>query len=463
MGALREYQRPHAEALLAALHKPGFPFALDFSDMGTGKTYVTADLIRRTGAATLVVCPRALRPGWHQVAQQMGTEVSTINYEMLRSGRSPYGRWEPLPHGRGHRKHFRYAKQIDLLVFDEFQRCRGHDTLTHRLAADAKLSGIPTIALTATPAETPMHCRALGYLSGWFDYFHFFNWVQNHGCVKPFGSSDWKFVGARGRPPVQIMSELRQLMLQRGSRVAIEELPPGTFPENILEPRLYEIGNPTRVTALYKEVKEGIAALRQRQLDDRNAEHALTQMLRARQEISLLRVPLLKELIQDDLDQGRSVVVFCNFLFTIAELAKIFQSLDPAIITGQGGWQVAMPRRRETTAQAAARFQRNDTIVCFTQSDTGGVGLSLHDLYGRQRVSYAELHWSAMSFMQLLGRIRRDGAVSPAIQRIPCIAGTPEEKVYAALVRKSANLQALLTDEDLDPWGGARMVSAGHL
>jgi len=463
MSELRPYQAPHAEALLSALHKPGFPFALDFSDMGTGKTFVTCDLVRRTNAQTLVVCPKALVPGWHEVAQNMGTEVDTLNYEMLRTGRTEFGKWETLKRGGGSMKYFHFHPSIELLVFDEFQRCRGFDTLTHRLAVGAKLSGIPTIALTATPAETPMHCRALGYLSGWFDYFHFFNWVQNHNCIKPFGSHKWEFVTRGGRTPQQVMAELRKLMLERGSRIDIGALPPGTFPENIVEPRLYAIDNPDRVTKLYQEMAAGIEALRARKAADKNAEHGLTKLLRARQELSLLRVPLLKSLIQDDLDQGRAVVIFSNFLLTIAELAKILQIHDPAIITGDGGWNVPMPRRKETTPQAAARFQANQTPVCIAQSDTGGVGLSLHDLWGRQRVSYVELHWSAMSFSQIMGRIRRDGAVSPAIQRIPCIAGTPEEQVYKALVKKSLNLQTLLTDEDLQPFAGLQMSAGGHL
>jgi hypothetical protein len=458
---LRPYQVPHSEALLAALHKPGFPFAMDSSCMGTGKTHVACDIIRRSDAATLVVCPKALQPGWHEVARLHGTELDTIGYEMLRRGSTPFGTWKQMPWG-GSQKYFHFHPEIEFLIFDEFQRCRGHNTLTGRLAIGARLSGVPTMALSATPAESPLHCRALGYLSGWFGYSEFFNWIQSYNCVKPL-SQPWMFVDSSKRKTWEVMAEIRELMLQRGSRISIDALPPGTFPENIIEPRLYQIDNPDRMSKLYAEVQEGMEALVRRRAEDKDPNHALTQMLRARQEISLLRVPLLKSLAQDDLDQGRSVVLFSNFLFTVAELAKAFQEYDPAVITGAGGWAVDMPRRKEPVSAAVERFQKNETHVCIAQSDTGGVGLSMHDLYGRQRVSYCELHWSAMSFSQILGRIRRDGALSPAVQRIPCVKGTPEEKVYSKLVAKRKQLQALLTDADLDPWSGIKLEAGGSL
>jgi hypothetical protein len=59
-----------------------------------------------------------------------------------------------------------------------------------------------------------------------------------------------------------------------------------------------------------------------------------------------------------------------------------------------------------------------------------------------------------MVFRQILGRIHRDGAVSPALQKFPLIEGTVEERVFEAFTRKAAHLHTLITDADLQPYAG---------
>jgi superfamily II DNA or RNA helicase len=454
---LRDYQIPHAIALAQAINKPGFPCAWDTSDTGTGKTYAACGLVRHFNVPATVVCPKALMPGWQRVAKQMGLRdglLRTINYEMVRTGRAvEFGEWATLPRGTTRMRYFKWRKETGILLFDEAQRCRGHDTLNHQIMVGAKLSGVPVIGLSATPAESPMDMRALGYLSGWFDYYHFYNWVQNHNCVKPFGAHKWMFVDRTGRTTTQVMDGLREKLLERGSRISIADLG-DAFPKNTIDCQLYRISEAGKINRLYDRVAKEIDLLERRKANDRDPEHGLTKTLRERQEIELLKVGLLEELTRDEILQGRSVVIFCNFLLTIQALASIFHSLDPAIITGADGWTYEIKRRHETTDQANQRFQRNETFLAIAQSDVGGVGLGFHDLCGRPRTSLVNPHWSAMVFAQNLGRIHRDGALSPALQKFPLIEGTIEERVYEALVQKRGNLQKLLTDADLQPYCG---------
>jgi hypothetical protein len=454
---LRDYQVPHAVRLAQALHEPGFPCSWDTSDTGTGKTYAACALVRHYDIPTAVVCPKSLMPTWQRVADYMGVpkgRLVPLNYDIIRTGRTHFGDWSMLPRGTSRMKYFKWNEQINLLIFDEFQRCRGAESLTSRIALGAKLSGVPTIGVSATPGESPMDFRALGYLSGWFEWNMFHNWVQGKNCIKPFGQPKWKFVDKAGRSAVDVMAELHHAMMKRGSRISIEELG-DKFPKNVLDTKLYRISEANKIQKLYKQVAETLSQLEERMGSDRDPEHGLTQTLRERQKIELLKVGLMVELAKSEIAQGRSVVIFCNFLFTIQALSQKLRDYDPAIITGASGWGYDILRRPDEDTDAAnQRFQHNRTFLAIAQSDVGGVGLGFHDLYDRPRTSLINPHWSSMVLNQILGRIRRDGALSPALQKFLLVEGTVEETVFEAFLRKEAQLQTLLTNLTLKPFAG---------
>lgn len=439
--SLREHQIPHAIRLATALNKPGFPFALDSSDTGTGKTYSAVSLVRHFKAPTLAVCPVALRPSWERVGEQLGGEVTTVGYEMLRTGRSEFGQWTTMSRpGSTAIRYFKFDPAIKFLILDEFHRCRGFDTLNHHLAIGAKLCGIPTLAMTATPAESPVHMRALGYLMGWFDYFHFFGWARAHNCIQDL-QHRWRFVDTSRKSRTQVMDELSNQMLERGARLRVSEIP--GFPKNQVIPQLYEFPGAGKIEALYREMDRELAKLKARAAEDKDPEHGLTKDLRQRQLIELLKVPAFISLAQDEIAQGRSVVMFVNFRGTIDALAARLAFLNPAIIHGD----------TEDVESERLRFQNNETFLAICQADTGGIGLSFQDLYGRPRTSLIGPVWSAITFRQILGRICRDGAVSSALQRIILAAKTREVTIFCKLMEKKKSLDAFLgdgiTDDDL--------------
>jgi hypothetical protein len=79
----------------------------------------------------------------------------------------------------------------------------------------------------------------------------------------------------------------------------------------------------------------------------------------------------------------------------------------------------------------------------------GGVGISLHDVNNRPRVSLISPSYSAVDLIQSLGRINRAGSLSPAIQKILVASGTIEENIRKKLENKVNNLNAIM-DSDLD-------------
>lgn len=85
------YQEIHVDSMNDVLSKS--PFALDFSALGTGKTYTTSKLYQRLELANIiVVAPVSVKTKWEHMKQVHGINVShSLSYNELRSvkGRVP--------------------------------------------------------------------------------------------------------------------------------------------------------------------------------------------------------------------------------------------------------------------------------------------------------------------------------------------------------------------------------------
>ena len=108
------------------------------------------------------------------------------------------------------------------------------------------------------------------------------------------------------------------------------------------------------------------------------------------------------------------------------------------------------------TANALARFQRNEVRVILLIDSAGGVGIDLHDTDGNyRRCTLVNPTDNAVVFKQVLGRAVRATGKSPVIQKIVCAKDTAEENVYnnlrAKLQRIAVINDADISDADLDP------------
>lgn len=112
---LYPWQVPHADKLEQALRTYGV--ALDGSDLGTGKTVVAAEVVRRGGGQVFVVCPKAVVPAWVRTLEAFGiTPIGVVNYEKLKMGNTPFGKWEK-------RKWVWSLPAGTLIIWDEARRC----------------------------------------------------------------------------------------------------------------------------------------------------------------------------------------------------------------------------------------------------------------------------------------------------------------------------------------------------
>jgi superfamily II DNA or RNA helicase len=192
-----------------------------------------------------------------------------------------------------------------------------------------------------------------------------------------------------------------------------------------------------QIQEIYNKMKEEIAKLKETKKKDK--ECILTEILRARQEIELLKVPTFIELAEDHIEEGMSVVIFVNFEQTIQALSERLKTR--CIITGS--------IKNEEREKNIKEFQEGKQRIILCNSRAGGVGISLHDEYGNYpRISIISPTYSAQDLKQVLGRIHREGSKSKALQKIIFTSGTIEEEIAEKVQNKLDNI-TLINDGDL--------------
>ena len=442
---LKDWQKPLAAKMADVLgRKRAFLCA---ASTGAGKTYLACDVIAKLGMPALVVCPKIAISQWKSVIRGMGVEdrvTGVINPEnLIASKRNPFYShdegWKNVPEGPA------------LLVFDEMHR--GASGIYKLPRAGGKGSGNKQalmavrwvnrstpehrfLALTATPADSPLKMQALGYLMGFHSFVapSFYDWCRRHGCSMQARGRQAAFAFTRDRLRAKaIMADIRKDMGERFMSITPEEIP--GFPEETREVALVDLAKEDHeaLVQAYAEMPE---------LMRKPSKDSMVKLLRLRQQAEFCKASVLAKMAKDEAEDGNSVFVCLNF--TDARL-RVQAELERAgvpfasIYGGQG--------ERERQAGIAA-FQANETHVMVGMSSACGVALSLHDeRHERPRVSLISPSYSASELLQALGRIRRVGGTH-ATQRIVLAAGSVEERVAKAVNGKIDNIGAL-TDADL--------------
>jgi SNF2 family DNA or RNA helicase len=166
----------------------------------------------------------------------------------------------------------------------------------------------------------------------------------------------------------------------------------------------------------------------------------LPELLFARMRAELGKTLALIELAREGLAQGHSVVIFINFLYTRAALVELGFK-DAGLISG--GQDV---EERNSVIDA---FQADKCSLIIATIDSGGAGISLHDLTGRHpRLALLCPTWRATTLRQALGRVHRAGGKTKTLQKLVYAAGTIEEAV-AERVRNKLSQIDLINDSDL--------------
>lgn len=473
---LLDYQVEPAKTLHAALTGP-VRAAVDASDMGIGKTAHALAVIRELDWPTLVLVPAVAIPGWKDMAGKLGNPTFDLqSVDLIRAGNTPWGHWEnpapkklptffkctacqckvepskpfpcphhskgihcveakKIPHNYGK---FHWHPGIKLLVVDEAHRFSAPDSLNGDMLIAAKRQGIPTLIMSATIADSPMNLRAIGYLLGLHKLTDFYGWIRHHGCMK-LPLMGFHFCVAKEKQKEILAGLHAEIFPRLGCRVRIKDLG-DKFPECQITSQLFPIAEPEVMARLYREMAEEIP------LEDPNNPATLARFIALDQKIELLKIPILVELCNSYLAEGRHVAVFVVYRASVDALCKRLKT-DCRIDGSQTGERGARER-----AHNVAEFQADREPVIVGTLAAGSISIGLHDLHGNfPRAGLVTPGHVAIQLRQFFGRLPRQGSKSKPLYRNVFADGIEEEiRKHRALSGKLDCLDAL-NDGDLNP------------
>lgn len=428
MKSLFPEQANSKNVLLRALKKHGA--ALCSSETGTGKTLVSVEIARDMGLSPVVVCPKAVIPGWIRTFEEQNVSFHTVtNYERIKGGK------HPLLSKTGKNRYKWNLPKGSLVVFDEVHKCKAFASQNAMMLAAAKTQGLQVLMLSATPFENPTEMKALGYVLGLHNFVDFYKWAQLNGCKL----NQWKqlvFEADEVECLVKINERLYSGIAHKLTRSDLGE----HFAQCAVDFTPLQFDNHKAIQTILKEVETQLLALAERSEADGEDAIALVKILRARQKVELLKIPLIAQMVQEHREAGFSVFVALNFNDSIEALQGLLH--EPAVII-RGG-QTATARQ-----DAIDQFQANQVRVCVANTAAGGTGVSLHDMHGGfPRIALISPSYNAKELQQALGRVDRVGAKTNVLQRVLTAGGTVEETILNTLQQKISYLSLLNAKND---------------
>lgn len=435
---LRPWQVDAVGKIVSSLKKWGA--AVDGSDVGIGKTYTATAVARELNMDIMIVCPKAVKESWKRVIKNhfklWGKCVGVTNYESLRTGKTDNIFASYIKRRDTHRKEFVWKiPKNTLIVWDEAQKLKNAKTKNSEMCMAALKQGYKMLFCSATMATNPLELRTVGQCIQLFkNNKQYYEWAYAHGVVK--GRFGMEFRGN-----VDALKKLsHDIFVNRGVRLNRDSIP--NFPESQIIAECYEMDkeDQDKINSAYEEMQLELLKIEKLLKKDKKSTE-LTAILRARQKVEIIKVPLFVEMVEDALENNMSVVVFCNFTETIEALSHRLNT--KCIVNGEAKYA-------KTRQQSIDDFQADKQRVILINLAAGGAGLNLHDVTGKYpRLALISPSYSAVNMRQATGRVWRDSAKSKSIQKIVFVSGTVEEKVCNSVNQKLTNLD-LLNDGDMN-------------
>lgn len=426
---LISYQKDHVKGLIASLMNNNS--ALDGSDTGTGKTYSALAVCVELNLKPIILCPKSIIASWKNACKHFGIENYFVsNYEQYKNEKTDFLKIEK---NNNKDKYIWNIKEDEIIIYDECHRAKNYKTINSEILWEARDQKKKILALSATIADNPLQFYSLGYTLGLFNSKSgFWSWVKQNGCSDT--GYGWQFNGTKKN-----LEKIRnQIYPLRGDRLSIVDLG-DAFPETLIIADTFTMnGDSVKIQKIYDEMEMELEALKNKEKDDN--ENQLTILLRARQKVELLKIPVFVEQAQDAIEEGHSVAIFVNFNETV-------KSISEKLETNCLIWGSNKEGERDKNIND---FQSNKSKIIICNIKAGGIGISLHDLEGNNpRMSLISPTWSAQDLLQTLGRVHRAGGKSKSIQKVIFCADTVEEEICNKVKAKIENIHTL-NDGDLN-------------
>lgn len=399
---------------------------------GSGKTVMALQTIMDLQLPSLIVCPKIAITQWRNTIQRMEVPshliVDIVNPEQIskKTGCKYYHDdlgWSST------------LQSPMLLVWDEVHRsCSGEKSKSTKALARWCNKAHPdnkVLAMSATPFETPMKMRALGYLLGFHRFVDasWYEFLKANGCFisNRGGRGHLEFTKDRTRA-ARIMRNIRERMGDRFLAVTPAEIP--DFPDEVKEVVLVDLDKKDHdaLVQAYSEMPDTMKKLSE---DDR------VKLTRLRQQAEFCKAGALAEEAANLVEDGSSVFICVNYTDARLRIQMHLEQAGVPFAAIYGG------QRESERQKGIDDFQANRVHVMIGMAPACSVALSLHDeRHERPRVSLISPGYSVSEFVQALGRIRRVGG-TVAVQKIIICANSVEERVGRAIEQKMNNLAAL--------------------
>lgn len=445
---LLEPQKDHARILLDSIYLNGF--AADFSATGTGKTYVACAVAKELNVPVVVICPKVVIPTWKKVLASFGiNQPLVINYEKICRGNTKWLTYDKKAH-RNKKKwestgvHLHFPK-TSLVILDEVHKCKGYTSLNSDFLVACKNHNYKLLMMSATAATNPLELKALGFATNLHLGYNFIKFCKEGGAeLNKFGGLTIDMSSTLAKQGMQQVHNALFNLQKSTSRMTVDMFN-GIFPENHITAETFDMGqNTAKINRVYELMQYELD-----RLDGRAANysaHIFAIIVEARRRTELLKIPSFVDTVTDLYDEGVSPVVFLNFTDSIAALndrLKKDKRLENTIAKIVGG-QSDKVREKDIDD-----FNADKKRIMLVNLAAGNSGVNLHDLNGKfPRHSLLVPSFSAISLLQALGRIARQGGLTRCIQKIVFSADTIEEDAAAKVQERLDNL-AQLNDNDL--------------
>ena len=439
-------QRDHAVTLLNSLYLNGV--ACDQSETGVGKTYVAAWIAKNLNSPIVVVCPKVVIPSWTKVLSYFGIKAHClINYEKLTRGNTVHLSFNDTNNSKhnGPSDYTINFPKNSLVILDEVHKCKGFTSKNSDFLIKLKMDGYKSLLLSATSATNPLEMKAFGFATTLHNLVSYRTFITNSGAyVGRYGGYQ---IDLQSSKTIEAMSNIHNTLfnLYKVSSRMTRKMFDKIFPDNHVMADCFEMGtNTDKINRVYLQMESELA-----ELEDSSANyssHHFAIMTKARRMTELLKVPTMVEMIADWYDEGISPVVFVNYTDTVEAIEKQlaknskFNGKIARIVGGQSD---------KVRHKDIEDFQSDNKRIMIANIAAGGVGVSLHDLNGNfPRGSIISPSYSAINFLQALGRCHRANGKTTVIQKVMFAANTIEVDICKRVHSKLQNMDAL-NDGDL--------------
>lgn len=442
---------------------------LDGSSTGRGKTIVTAAVSLSYNMPIFVICPNTVKKVWEDIVVAYNIDhIEIMTYDLL-AGRKPSNlsesesvRETELSHGyliridkNKDKEKISYAptkKLLDIIsvanegrgvlfVFDECQSIKNYNTARFKACRTIANALVKTrnrsrfAALSASPFDKKEHAIAFFRLFGILNSTQLYTKRKNTRQVYFLGIQEIiDYTESLDQIQTKILQNtygheldyscIDQEKARNFVYVLYDKIVKNHIGSSIPDPN--EFGDSNNVIngklSIYdgyfnvpkedrENLRKNVNALQGivnpiiNGVEETTMNH-LARMTMSRKAIEMDKAYLFSILASRKLNESPTnrVILVMNFIDSIDKVSEILKDYNPLILTGQ--------TKSKDRSEIINRFQTPNDIdrLLIMNTKIGGVGISLHDLYGgRETYMYISPDFSIINIFQSVGRAYRTG------------------------------------------------------